>query len=391
MEKRIEKYKEVRRILKEEINNNEACIFKNKNAIIIFNIKTKKPIISFSKILGYGQDGEVWLGCSPTDLQKGCKRNSLNFAIKVLPITKKEYYSKGNTKYECWREIKILETTTRLVKDGITPNLPMMYYYSKCSKINVKNYANRNIIKRIKDNWGDFYGRYAIYIYNEPADYDFYKWMRKEDISNVNIIYSLLFQIFAGLSVLHNKLNMVHMDLHGGNIFIVKNKSNDKYLIYELDNTKYYIPTYGYQFIIWDFSVSLLLDENSKTEVFESVMDKVEWFLGRKITNNEDNIEKNLYGKDYKKYQKYIFSFDVLRLIRSVSYTVKDNPKINQNIHKLLYNIEKDATYDLTVGLTGKTDRFEYYANIKDIIKKYFGKYTKKPRNIKENKVYKIY
>ena len=395
---RIDKLIEIKKMLKESINNEQACITRYGRILYVVSAKSKKPVILFIKALGGTkknscQDSEVWFGCSPLNQQNICSRDALTFAIKVIPITKSEDKShEGNIAYDSWKQIKILKMTTELSRKGISPNLPIMYYYSKCGKINIGNYINKNIIDRIRSGWSDLYGRYSVFIYNELVDYDFYQWYEKSNIIDPKIFYSLLFQVYAGLSVVNNKLNIVHLDFHGGNLFIKKNKSKnfDKYFIYELNGTKYYVPNYGYQFIIWDYSRSLLLKENRKTDILDEFIDKAEWFIGSDITNYEDNIHRNLFGKKYKKYQKYLYSYDTLVISYTIRERISKNPELGKII-ELLGKIEKNALQDLTIGLTGKTNTFEYLGNSRNIIKKYFDFYTKKPKNVKEKTIYKIY
>jgi hypothetical protein len=90
-----------------------------------------------------------------------CDENSINIAIKIIPLTLDEYNARNDIqhghypklhakkgtmpKHNTWKELYILEQCSDLVRKNIGYNIPMMYGYFICNKANKKDYNNANI------------------------------------------------------------------------------------------------------------------------------------------------------------------------------------------------------------------------------------------------------
>ena len=98
------------------------------------------------------------------------------------------------------------------------------------------------------------------YMFMEFADGTLENWL--EEHHTVQEWKSFMFQILYGVFVLQEKLQTYHADLKPKNILYKKIKNG--YFKYIINNETYYVPTYGYLFLIADFgkSQSMLLSNN---------------------------------------------------------------------------------------------------------------------------------
>ena len=93
-------------------------------------------------------------------------------------------------------------------------------------------------------------------IYLEYIDTDLRKAYNNSIIKiNESILYSLLFQILYAIMCYSHFAKKIHRDLQPNNIFI-KYIDKDSVFIYKINNINYYVPSYGYLFMIGDFGLS---------------------------------------------------------------------------------------------------------------------------------------
>jgi hypothetical protein len=89
---------------------------------------------------------------------------------------------------------------------------------------------------------------------------DFFKNITIVNNNNINhyikLFKTMFFQILIGLLYLNDHLGIYHYDLQSNNIFFKKINQNTVFK-YIIDDNVYYIPTYGYLFMIGDFGSSL--------------------------------------------------------------------------------------------------------------------------------------
>lgn len=91
----------------------------------------------------------------------------------------------------------------------------------------------------------------TIRLYNEYATYgDFKTWSKGEH--SVELWMNALFQISMGILAIKRYFNMLHTDLHAGNILVHKVQPGG-YWTYILDKKRYYLPNLGYIFLLSDF------------------------------------------------------------------------------------------------------------------------------------------
>jgi hypothetical protein len=220
----------------------------------------KKGLYVKNRIGSDSANAEVYLAC---DNNQKC-----NHVIKTIPLkidsvnTLYKYYCLDKKMQDCnkdkinineilynyhndprvmihsdWVELFVMYLCKILIKKKICFNLTEAYEYSFCTQCKYKNY---DVI--------------CSYLITELADEgDLKSWLKKERAPYE--LFVMFFQIFAGLYALRKYFNIIHNDLHTGNI-LVKKIPIDKekpYLKYIIDGKKYYIPNIGYIFMIWDF------------------------------------------------------------------------------------------------------------------------------------------
>jgi len=105
------------------------------------------------------------------------------------------------------------------------------------------------------------YERSTIRLYNEYATYgDFTKWAKGNHSQQVWL--NALFQIMVGILAIKRYFNMIHTDLHIGNILVHRVKPGG-YWTYIIDNKKYYVQNLGWVFLLSDFGFSWIPNKMS--------------------------------------------------------------------------------------------------------------------------------
>ncbi len=139
--------------------------------------------------------------------------------------------------HSSWVELFVMNLSNVLLDEKICFNLPRTYEYSFCD---VCDY-NKKIINC------------ALVITDLADEGDLQGWLVKKDRSPLEL-FSMLFQVYAGLYALRKYFNIIHNDMHAGNVLVKKIKtSTNSFLKYVIDGKEYFIPNTGYIFIIWDF------------------------------------------------------------------------------------------------------------------------------------------
>jgi hypothetical protein len=133
----------------------------------------------------------------------------------------------------------------------------------------------------------------CLLVLNEYADEgDLKNWLITKNRNEIEW-YTMYFQVFAGLYALQKHFDLLHYDLHWGNVLVhninnMNNKFNSKkkdstYMLYKIDNNYYKIPNTGYLFTLWDFGFARIFSKN----------------LHAKTWYNHDNYDMNPYSEDY--------------------------------------------------------------------------------------------
>lgn len=381
------------------INENEYIKVKNINTQGVNKKKLLsgnrgRPLAIINRRLGMKDslDGETWKACFAVIKYKSkylC--NSIFYCgLKIMPMEEDEYKREDPLDSRIWREIYILEECNRLKKYG-NISLPFMYGYRLSKEMSPRLYVNKRLISRIKQKYKEtLFGKYAAFIFSELADFDLEYFLKKvltvmPDEDQTEQIKVLLFQIIYTLTELNGLISLVHFDLHIGNVLIHK-KPPGGYYKYIIGNKEYYIPNLGYLYKLWDFSRSVLINQDD----FEIIIRKALFNL------------KHLY-KDPKEYEaintiaweklreaskeelSILYIFDIHRFVSALFSTIKSfNIKINSDLQdsmlKLIILTRNTLIEELTVNVNKKI-------NIKEvtpvkILESIFVEFHKRPEPI---------
>jgi hypothetical protein len=189
-------------------------------------------------------------------------KENVKIAIKIVPIEIK--YEKDE--HPCNLENLILkELTENIVNKNISPHIT---HYLGTQKVNNKNKALKQLnLKRLEvegkirthsnmliseyvnagslDNW-------IFNIYENDMEISDYQWK------------SIVFQLIYTISIFQHYYRLMHNDFHYGNILIDDTIENNGYLVYEINNKKFYIKNTGIVCKVWDFEFGMVYSDNIK-------------------------------------------------------------------------------------------------------------------------------
>lgn len=190
-----------------------GCI--DKNNLINGVLKIEKKIGTESEY------GEIFRSCF-------VKKNKCNdkIAIKKIPFN-------DSTKSDVDMELTVIKLSTFLLKNKISPHLPVFYGGYTCEK-------DKNIL-----------------IKNKLALGDIKYYITKMNPSLVSL-KRMYFQIFTAVYTMRKYFGIIHNDLHWGNVLIYKNEVKKKYIKYVIGGKEYCIKNYNYSPVIWDFGLSII-------------------------------------------------------------------------------------------------------------------------------------
>jgi len=207
-----------------------------------------------------------------------------DISIKTIPLSDKEINNKNDTHYSSWREIETMRMTTDLVNNQICPHFSVLYKTVICYDC---DYG-----KKID---GISHGMCA-HVFNELSNFDLREYLlrmnkmeKKLDNTILRVFWkNLFFQVWYSIAVLQSKFQIIHRDLHWGNI-LINLVDPVGYTIYEYSGIKFYVPNVGFYIKIWDFGkVSSLTKFRMSNRDME--------FLHNSNESNKNEINK--YAKD---------------------------------------------------------------------------------------------
>lgn len=351
-------------------NNKDLCIKIENKKRYIFN---KNINIEFNKILGKSinsRDGEVY------EINIDGKK----VALKIVPL--KENYS--NT------EINIMNQLNYLVLKGICPHFNLIYNNTTCShggkyvykntningivnEIDIMNSYNENITKILyqlskysnvitEDKFNNFtafpksyeklnhilnlikndsnthlnnykkYKKNSLLIFTELSDIDLNTFLSslKKKKNHSNLIRSILKQILLALRVLHLKEEIIHLDLHSGNVFLNKETINGYWEYKHVKNGEpsIKIKNEGVQVRIADFGRSYSISKKNidNISVYKQLYKQLKRFFPLHYSEKEINTFELFYKLTNKKDINYwIIFFDIWRIFSSVNNTINKN------------------------------------------------------------------
>ena len=175
------------------------------------------------------------------------KKLSFNIAVKLIPLSYKDRIHMYNTKFFAWRELRTLNLLNNLAKRRVCPNITMIYNWYICNNCKYQNINLKPLNSKM-----------CILALIELADTDLRNWIikkskqKKIDYNISDQWYNIFFQIFVPIYTIYREYQIVHHDLHWGNVLITYIDSGG-YWIYEIEGIKFYIPNLGLFIQICDF------------------------------------------------------------------------------------------------------------------------------------------
>jgi hypothetical protein len=263
-------------------------------------------------------------------------------------------------------EITMHNKITDIINNNICPNFVNFYG---------TNYNGTNTINK------------NTYILMEYADESFHELSYQIKHKYKRIMKTMIFQILIGLYCMHNLLKIQHNDLHSNNIFYKKINENTVFK-YTINNKSYYIPTYGYLFMIGDFGSTSELNKKKNIDnisLFENVLfKKIIFCIRHHDIKKYDDILNYFKEHNVDATEFHIYMETVIKEM-NIKY-IKTPPLINFNIVKTAYKyIIKHNLFDIQ-KLCGKKfysvsekmkkiiDYYNHNNNIEKLLEKYFKK-----------------
>ena len=224
--------------------NNRIKIYKNYKKLLKNVTHSEQKHFVKESIIGEGYQGKVYKYCK---IDTKCQNESI--AIKKIYLDNKQskfinnYLDKKALTHGVFIELATSRLTNQLLLQNISPNFVFNYVSSFSKRTGICN-----------DNYP-----YASYYYNEfiqnSETYD--DWVYEKH--STNEWYNVYFQIIVNIYILQKYFNMIHLDLHSGNI-LVKKIPKGGYWEYIIDDKSYKLPNLGYQLFIIDFGQAWIPD-----------------------------------------------------------------------------------------------------------------------------------
>lgn len=314
------------------------------------------------------RDKGEWRQCPEKELTlkmlgKGCygnvykaSKNSFKFAIKFSKLTKESLKTPYSLDYMCWYEAFFLtEIFKPMITDDICPNLPLIYDRFTCEKYKLTLKAGDEehpcVVTAIELANGDLKQYLNNYITAESGE---------------ELLYSALFQIMAGLWAVQKHAQIVHYDIKKENILFYKIRPGG-YFQYRILNQTFYVPNYGYLFILNDFGLSRSV--SPKYPMYRSDKDKAS-SLGSRYAYIEDGkfVPINITNEGVNTVEISWVSKGKVEKSRGCDFSM------SRNTHMLSLNSIGDKIIDLDFFSNPEiTPPFEFYNDTQDVIRMFTG------------------
>jgi serine/threonine protein kinase len=208
---------------------------------ILRNPKNKKTLSYFiMKELAAGIEGVVY----KSEFKRPKYFND-NVAIKVIDIKNVVHEKSASTRFLTETQQELYEMFDLETRD---PFFNEIYVYTLTNQL-----IFQNICPHFIENYTWELPRHekTFYLFNEFVNgSDMYDFMAKDHSDE--LWFNILFQLMIGIICYRKYFNMVHSDLHTGNILLQRVKPGG-YWAYNINNKTYYLPNLGFVCIINDF------------------------------------------------------------------------------------------------------------------------------------------
>lgn len=215
-------------------------------------------------------------------------------ALKVLPVTADPTDDRIDWSIkEVIKEIRILDDLGDLVKQHVTPNLPLSFDTLICFNCRYSNPTLRT--KNAPTS--------CVVIPNELADGDLEKWMRTGHTPEE--WKSCIFQVLAGLCAIEDHLGIYHGDLHDGNMLFTDTPPGGFWhyrFAIEGETYDYYVPNTGQLWKLWDFGqskIGLTPTRQNRKQMWKDLDKAIGTFILERPPREKRRIGTTLSSRDY--------------------------------------------------------------------------------------------
>ena len=243
---KIKKLKDIRH----EIKKKRVIFDENKEKFGLEEFSQLTKVKNTSEIKGYPFRG------------KKIKYTDMQFGIKIVPIETK--YDKHE--HPCNLENLVLkELTDKLVNTNISPHIT---YYLGTQKISNKSKALKMLnLKRLEvEDKIRTHSNMLISEFVEGGSLDnwvFDVYENDKEITD-NQWKSIVFQLIYTIFIIQRYYKMMHNDFHYGNILIDNSIKASGYLVYDIDDKRFYIKNTGIIPKLWDFEFCMVYSNKIK-------------------------------------------------------------------------------------------------------------------------------
>jgi serine/threonine protein kinase len=279
------------------------------------NLSICEDLINKNKtqILGKGLQGEVFKAMSPDCGSVVIKKKLIKLKDKKWPDNEQWVRDEFKVEY------KVMQLTNRMIDKFICPNFIKAY---------------------------EFIDSGAGILIMEYADSDA-KFLFKDEYYETNIYKSFMCQILIAIYAFSNYTMLLHRDVKPDNILCKKINKNVVFH-YKINNRDYYVPTYGYLFMVADFGIASLKIGNRLPDIvnlnykiiikfLSSYADKYSGTIPHK---DLDNVIK-MIGDSEEKNKSNIIIDKMNQLIKSVK-NIK-NKKMNDYVFDIYRILSSDT------------------------------------------------
>lgn len=188
--------------------------------------------LDLSKMLGSGSYGNVYL----TEI------NGNRFATKLSKLKPEALAEPYSKTVSSWFEVHILTEIIRpIIQKNICQNLPLLYDNFVCKKC-------------ILQLGGKDYNHPCVTTIVELAEGDLKHYLKNAN-PTLPELYSALFQIMAALHAIQLHGQIMNFDVKKENVLYYRVDSGG-YWHYKIHGKNFYVPNYGYMFVLNDFGIS---------------------------------------------------------------------------------------------------------------------------------------
>lgn len=279
---------------------------------------------NFSKI-GNGAQGEIF---------KVVSKDCGSLILKKRLIKEKDKKWADNVKWlsiQLFTEYKIMLLTNRMINKFICPNFVLAYNYNKNNNFLLMEYAD-----------GDS------------------RFLFKDEFYEDNIYKSYICQVLFAIYAFNNYTMLYHKDVKPDNILY---KKIDKNIVfhYKINGDSYYVPTFGYLFMLADYGSSDLFIK----ERVEDIINFDHSIIKDYLMHYSTLYPKLINAKDFDVYLKNVFFLQKDR----IDFRMKTMLEYSKKLQNLKDKKINNYVFELHNILTSSND-------ILNIIDKYYGDFT---------------